>query len=370
MLNKFNKLHGLLPSPMSKRTTMKAWQYAKGTSARTLRGKLEDSLVLNTEAAVPDKSVLAHNQLIIEVFSAAINPIDYKAPESGWFGRTFALGQGAQPGLDFSGRIVGKHPSNTTFAEGQRVFGSLAKASKYGTLAQYTVATTAEIAPWPEGISADQAAALGMSAGTAYYSLLPYIKDKKGWHVFINGGSGGVGTFTIQFAKLMGAKVTATASAANVDFVKSLGADEVIDYQEVDVITELGRRGSIFNLVVDNVGTPKDLYQRSGDFLKPDGTYMQVAANPTWNETWPNLKNMAVSAVVKWHQGSFRFIMERGDGADSALFGQWAAEGKLIPVVGERFAFEDVTRAYRKLREGHSRGKIIVHIKGEEADKI
>ncbi len=328
---------------------------------------MEDAIALDAAASAPDKSSLAEDQLLIQVLSASLNPADYKMPESDWFGRLLGLGNEAQPGLDFSGRVVGKHALNTSYSEGQRVFGSLRKASKYGTLGDFIVASTSELATVPDGISTDQAAALGTSAGIAYKSLLS-AGIKPGSHVFINGGSGGVGTYSIQFAKLMGANVTTSTSTTNVDLVRKLGADGVIDYKTIDVLEELRRRGMMFDAVVDNVGVPKDLYDQCHSFLKSDGTYVQVAADPTARATLGTLAALSKSFIMPGRR-TFRFATDKGASSDYALIARWVIEGKVEPVISRSFGFDDVRQAYAELRKGRSRGKIIVHVLEGENDR-
>jgi NADPH:quinone reductase-like Zn-dependent oxidoreductase len=343
---------------------MRAWRYANGATAKTRVGKLEESIALDVEAPAPDKSSLAEEQLLIRVLSASLNPADYKMPESDWFGRLFGLGSEAQPGLDFCGRVVGKHPLNTANSDGQRVFGSLAKASRYGALGDFVVASASEVAAVPDGVTDDQAAALGTSAGIAYKSLQS-AGIKPGSHVLINGGSGGVGTYSIQLAKLMGAEVTTCTSASHVELVLSLGADHVIDYRTTDVIAELRRRGPVFDAVVDNVGTPNDLYDQCHGFLKNAGIYVQVAASPTARATCDTLAALSKSFVMPGRR-TFRFATDKGASSDYALLARWVAEGKLKPVIGRSFGFDDVALAYAELRKGRSTGKIVVHVSVSE----
>ncbi|CZR61749.1 related to zinc alcohol dehydrogenase [Phialocephala subalpina] len=219
---------------------MKAWQYT------TLGGKLEESLVLKAFAPAPNKSSLFKDQILIEVTTAFINPVDYKLLESGLLGK-LSIKTLASPGLDFCGRVVAKYASNNALKEGQLVFGALGKASNFGTLGQFTIISSAECALLPLGVEKDEAAGAGTAALTAYQSLLPDVV-KPGSNVFINGGSGGVGTFGIQFAKALGAQVTTTCSTANVGLCKGLGADEVLDYKKADVVSELKKKGQVLTL--------------------------------------------------------------------------------------------------------------------------
>jgi NADPH:quinone reductase-like Zn-dependent oxidoreductase len=346
---------------------MRAWRYANGVTAKTLVGKLEDSIVLEAAVPAPDMSWPTKDQFLVQVQSASLNPADYKMPESGWFGRFFGLGDEAQPGLDFCGRIVGTHPMNPEYYDQQHVFGSLAKASKYGTLGDFIVASTYELAVVPDGVTTDQAAALGTSAGIAYKSLL-MAGIKSGSHVFINGGSGGVGTYSIQFAKLLGAKVTTSTSTRNIDLVRKLGADDVIDYKKTNVLEALQGKGLVFDAVVDNVGTPEDLYDQCHGFLKSRGTYVQVAANPTAWASCGILATMFKSLVMPGRR-AFRFAADKGTSRDYKVIARWVAQGKVEPVIGQSFAFGDVPQAYAELRKGRSVGKIIIHVAEAESEQ-
>lgn len=201
---------------------------------------------------------------------------------------------------------------------------------------------------------------MGTSAGIAYKSLL-MAGIKEGSHVFINGGSGGVGTYSIQFAKLMGARVTTSTSSPNVDLVRDLGADDVIDYKMTDVLDELRRRGPVFDAVVDNVGIPKDLYDECHAFLKSNGAYVQVAADPTAGATCRILAALSKSFISPGRR-AFHFATDKGNSSDYELIARWVAEGKVKAVIGRTFGFEDVPQAYAELRKGRSRGKIVVHV--------
>jgi NADPH:quinone reductase-like Zn-dependent oxidoreductase len=173
---------------------MQAWEYS------TIQDTLEKSLVLNSSAPIPSKSSLSKNQVLVEVITTSINPVDYKLPESGLTGKLM-IKRPASPGRDFSGRVVAVHPSNSTL-KGQLVFGAFGSpTTQFGTLRQFIVVPSSDCAVLPQGVDADHAAAMGTAAMTAFQSLLPDLV-KPGSKVFINGGSGGVGTFGIQFAKL------------------------------------------------------------------------------------------------------------------------------------------------------------------------
>lgn len=263
------------------------------------------------------------------------------------------------PGLDFCGRVVAKHPSNNDATEGQLVFGALSKASRFGTLGQFTLVSSSECAPLPDGIDPDDAAAVGTAAATAYQSLLPDVL-KPGWKVFINGGSGGVGTWAIQFAKAMGAEVTTTCSTDNVDLCRQLGADKVIDYKKVAAIPVLKEIGPVFDLVIDNVGS-SELYNESNTLLKPGGTFVLVGTGVSATEIATNAKRQLLPSFLNAGR-KYHFVMVKSQTEYYAKIGEWMVNGKARAIVDETFEWEDVPAAFSRLREGHSKGKIIIHV--------
>jgi NADPH:quinone reductase-like Zn-dependent oxidoreductase len=336
---------------------MKAWQY-DGTSARALTARLESSLALNVHASSPEPTSLRPSQVLVQVVSAALNHIDYKLPESDILMKAAAgLPRDSQPGVDFSGRVVDKHPSCKEFTKGQRVFGSLARPAKWGALGQLLVASTSELIALPDGVGFDEAAALGVAAGIAYKALenLPASA-----HVFVNGGSGSVGSFAVQLAKLFGAsKVVATASGANVPLVQELGAERVVNYQvSPDIVADL-EADEPFDLIIDAAGVPVSLFAQVQRILHSDGTYVQIAAYPTSKRMMPVLMKTIRSS---FGGPRFRFVKDNGSRDNFHRMVQWMKEGKLRSVIGQVFEFDKVPGAYAKLREGMSGGRVIVHV--------
>ncbi|KAH8805096.1 hypothetical protein F5884DRAFT_835489 [Xylogone sp. PMI_703] len=256
---------------MASTTMMKAWQYDNAPSS------IETSLELRSLPAL-SKSSLSKGQLLVEVIYASLNPLDYKVAELGGLMRRAVISLPAIPGLDFCGRVTETYNDHTGFKKGMLVFGALGKPSMFGTLGQFIVVSTSECVPLPDGVDPSQAAATGCAALTAYQSLAfaKFSKERPG--VFINGGSGGVGTFAIQFAKLKEAYVVTTCSTRNIGLCQSLGADKVIDHTKADVLVELQKEGQVFDLVIDGAGTPQTLYKHCHTFLRRGATFVQVSA--------------------------------------------------------------------------------------------
>ncbi|KAM0330182.1 hypothetical protein ACHAQA_004356 [Verticillium albo-atrum] len=331
---------------------MQAWQYTD------IKGTLEDSLVLNEKAIPPDAASLPEDHVLIEVIAAGINPVDYKLIEIPVFGK-FMTQPPASPGLDFCGRIRTKKASNTIFSEGQLVFGALSittKVPKFGALSQLIIAPCSQLAALPKGVAPDDAAAVGTAGLTAYQSL-PQDLIKPGSKIFINGGSGGVGSFAIQFAKALRAHVTTTSSTENLQLCRELGADEVIDYRKVDVVEVLRKKGQVFDLAIDNVGTPAGLYEASKNFLKLDGTFVQVAMQPMTTTFRRNLLPACFGPKRSYHVVRVKVNRENLE-----RIGRWIAEGRVRVLVDEKFQWVDAPKAYEKLRRGHTTGKLIVEV--------
>ncbi|KAF3000542.1 zinc ion binding [Neopestalotiopsis sp. 37M] len=331
--------------------TMRAWQW------NNIDDKLETSLSLNENVTKPRKEDLRHDQLLVQVFTAALNPVDYKLPESGWIGGLMIRGRPATPGLDFCGHVVAAHESITTLREGDSVFGAFASANQFGSLAEFIVISTQECTRLPDGVEIDQAAAVGCAGTTAFQSVPTDLLKEPEVKMLINGGSGGVGTFAIQFAKAQSAEVVTTCSAANVQLCRDLGADRVIDYTADNVTATLAREGCTFDLIIDNVGDP-NFYDKSISLLRKGGTFMQVGV-PSLNAT-----NVLKSFGRMILPGSYtyRFIQMKNSSMFFSQIGQWMAEGKVRAVIGEQFDFEQVPQAYAKLRTGRAKGKIIIHV--------
>ncbi|SCO92608.1 related to zinc alcohol dehydrogenase [Fusarium oxysporum] len=333
---------------------MKTWQYS------TVTGTLEESLSFVEDAPMPDASNLRPDQLIIQVISAALNPVDYKLPESGLVGRIM-IPRPATPGLDFCGRIYATHANNTTFKKGELVFGGLAGGFRFGTLGEYSVVSTAECARLPPGVQPDHAAAVGTAATTAYQSLPPHIV-KPGAKVFINGGSGGVGTWAIQFAKVRGAHVVTTCSTRNIGRCKEFGADEVIDYTKGNIVDSLKAQGEAFDLIIDNVGDSAVLYDNRNTLLKPSGMFVQVGVG----------ESLSIASIAStgsrqlWQyipsERSFYFVNQNNKAEYFQQIGQWMTEGRVRAFVDTSFSLDRVVEAFKELRKGHVRDKLVIHV--------
>ncbi|KAI1847050.1 hypothetical protein JX265_006757 [Neoarthrinium moseri] len=331
--------------------TMRAWLY---TSAS---GGLEHALKLS-EAALPP---LAKDQIRVQVHSTSINPIDYKLPEMGVLARAM-IPVPAAPGLDFAGtvaRVGGDVEAADTFRVGEKVYGRIDPA-QHGTLGEYVTAKTEWLARLPEAVSLDEASCVGTAGITAYQAIVPNVKA--GDKVFINGGSGGTGTFGIQVAKSVGCHVTASCSGKNVDLCKSLGADEVIDYTQANVSETLKAKGQVFKLVVDNVGAPADLYKAADHYLLPEGKFVQIGGGMSLSDMKTMTSRMAIPSFLGGGKRSYQFMLLKTKNDDLVQFGKLMSEGKVKAVIDEKFAYEDAPKAFAKLKTGRSKGNLVIKV--------
>lgn len=331
--------------------TMKAWQFSAISSV------MEESLIFNTNATPPPAP--RKGQTMVEVVSMSLNPLDQKFPEIPLGGRL--IGRPSSPGMDFCGHVVSSRKQ--TLKPGQLVFGRLPMPTKFGTLAQYTITPAAGTVPVPDGVSPEHAASIGMAGLTAYQCIAPNAKG--GDKIFINGGSGGTGIFGIQIAKALGCHVTTSCSTPNVGLCKSLGADEIIDYKMMDVTKTLSEGGPKYDLVVDNVGSPADLYRHSHHFLQEKGKYIQVGVNFDLGGMASMISRMGWPGFLGGGKRKYEFFGAKNKTEDLQQLAAWMAEGKIKAVIDEAFALKDAVKAYEKLRTGRAKGKIVVNINSD-----
>lgn len=332
---------------------MKAWQY------NSTSGGVEKNLRLNDDVQQP---VPGDNEVLVEVHAMALNPADHKLTEGLLPLRL--IGSNLIPGADFCGRIANVGKQVDEFQTGDWVFGAKAGALKDGTLAQYVAVSREMLAKLPEGVKVEDAAGVGIVGLTERQAIAPHVKS--GDRVFINGGSGGTGVYGIQIAKALGCHVTTTCSTPNVELCKSLGADEVIDYKKEDVTKTLSSKGQIYQLVVDNIGTPANLYKASPAFLLPSGKFVQVGMTIGLGSIAQVGRNMLLPGFLGGGKNSYQLIIPKVLKSDFEQLGLWMAEGKVKGVVDSLWEWEDAPKAFEKLKSGRARGKVVIRVSQEK----
>jgi NADPH:quinone reductase-like Zn-dependent oxidoreductase len=200
------------------------------------------------------------------------------------------------------------------------------------------------VARKPQNLSFVEAASVPLAALTAWDGLVEHGHLKAGQRVLIQAGAGGVGVYAIQLAKALGAQVFTTTSAGNRDFVKDLGADEVVDYHTED----FAQRWQGLDLVFDLLGG--SVQESSFQVLKPGGHLVSIVQPPS-------------TELARLHQVDIAYFFLQPDGKKLAQLGEWLEQGKLRPVVGKVFALADARAAHALSMSGHAKGKIVLQVK-------
>lgn len=308
------------------------------------------------EIASLEKPLPADDEVLVKVQFAGLNPLDWHRMRGEPYFMRLGGGIGSPPsqrlGVDFAGTVESVGAKVKRFKPGDAVFGG-----RSGAFAEYvTVAESGPIAHKPQSISFEQAAGIGIAALTALQGLRDHGDLDAGEHVLINGASGGVGTFAVQLAKAFGARVSGVCSTRNLELVRSLGADRVIDYTQQN-FTQLGET---YDLILDMVGTQPIAAMHK--VLKPDGRLVIIGG--TSRDPWIGpligpATAVVYSQFVDQQMGMFMARMDRTQLEDLANL---MREGKVAPVVDRQFALEDIAAAMTYLETGRARGKVVVRM--------
>lgn len=308
------------------------------------------------------------------MLAASLNPADDYLTQLGVVSRLIAP-LPATPGQDFCGRVVATGAAVDSFAIGDLVFGKL-MPQQHGALGEFVCTKAEGIARvWVPGdgvfVTAEMeeaAAAVGTAGLTAYQAIVPFVQEgKRGQRVFVHGGAGGVGTFAVQIAKVMGCHVTVSAVAEKHDKCREIGADECVDYKSVNVIEYLKGVGQVFDLVVDNVGEPAEMYREADAFLKDDGRFVQVGARPSVASAWSLASRLLTPGFLGGGRRRYSLISTKLSQDELVRIGEWMKEGKVKAVVDSVFEYEDVPKAFERLKSGDVVGKVVVRVSRSDA---
>ena len=304
-----------------------------------------------------EKPVAGEGQILVKVRAAAANPLDWHTMRGTPY--VMRLGTGLRRpkelrlGVDYAGTVEAVGPGVTGFRPGDEVFGA-----RTGAFAEYVAARAdGTVLPKPSNLSFEQAAAVPVAAITALQGLRRG-GVRPGTRVLINGASGGVGTFAVQIANALGAVVTGVCSTRNVELVRSLGADEVIDYTQADY-TEGNVR---YDVILDNVGNHGILANRRA--LEPNGKYVLIGGGGPENGKWIGpmigpVKAMLISPFVSQDMGMMLAELSSGD---LAVLADLMQSGKVTPLIDRRYSLAEVPEAIRYLESGRARGKVVIFV--------
>jgi NADPH:quinone reductase-like Zn-dependent oxidoreductase len=299
-----------------------------------------------------EKPVPTDSQVLIRVHAASVNPLDWHymrgEPRIGRLGMGLRKPKELRLGVDYAGTVEAVGRSVTRLKPGDEVFGA-----RTGAFAEYV--TTHQDRPVfkPANLSFEQAAAVPVAAVTALQGVRDKGEVRAGQRVLINGASGGVGTFAVQIAKSLGANVTGVSSTRNLELVRSLGADQVIDYTKEDFTKGTQR----YDVIIDMVGNHSLSEFRR--VLTPDGKYVMVGGpSGRWIAPLPRaLRAIIVSRFVKQ---DLRFFMAETNQKDLNVLRDLMQTGKVTPVIDRAYKLSETPTAIAYLEEGHARGKVVI----------
>jgi NADPH:quinone reductase-like Zn-dependent oxidoreductase len=341
------------PSP-SAATKMKAVVYYNYGSPEVLQ--LEE-----IEKPVPND-----NQVLVKIRAVSINPYDWHFMEGvPYIARVLGFGAlkptSPQLGVDFAGTVEAVGKNVTQFKPGDEVFGG-----KGGAFAEYVAINEKFLIMKPANISFEQAGSVQIAGLTALQGLRDKGKIQPGQKVLINGASGGVGTFAVQIAKTLGAHVTGVCSTRNVELVRSLGADQVIDYTKED-FTKSGQR---YDVILDNVGNRS--LSESRRVLTPNGKYVLIGGGGVNDNRWIGpfgavIKTLLVKPFISQEMN---MMMSEVKKDDLTLLADLMQSGKVTPVIDKTYPFSEIREAVRHVETGRARGKVVVTLNDESQTSL
>ena len=314
------------------------------------------------EAAVPEPTV-GDRDVLVRVVAAGVNQLDEKIRE-GEFKLNLPYKTPLILGHDLAGTVIRVGAKVRALKAGDQVY-ARPRDHRIGTFAEHIAVDEDDVALAPASISPVEAASLPLVALTSWQALVERAKVKPGQKVLIHAGAGGVGSIAIQLAKHLGAHVATTASGKNVDFVRELGADEVIDYRTQDFETEL----SGYDLVLDSLGGEN--LEKSLRILKPGGKAIGIAGPPDpayAKEAGLNpMLRLAIAGLsskirrqAKKLGVSYEFLFMTASGDQLRRIAALVDDGTLRPIVGATFRFDQTPQALDALSKGGLRGKVVI----------
>lgn len=304
----------------------------------------DESVLTVREIAVP---VPGPNDVQVRVQVASLNPVDFKL-RSGMLKLFRKPRLPAITGKDFAGQITALGANVNGFAVGQRVFGSVSSMQGNGACAEIIVTAADSVVAAPASISDAAAACLPVASGTALQALCTIAQLRQGQSVLITGASGAVGSSGVQIARSIGAHITGVCSTANVDYVQSIGADEVIDYKT----TDWRYAGKTYDVIFDAAGVSS--FAAARPHLAPTGFYIN---------TFPGLAMFLCCKLETLFSGQHSVpFMLKNDVASLQELARLAEQGVLQPRIADTIGLEGVAAAQRRMQDGKVYGKVCVRV--------
>jgi NADPH:quinone reductase-like Zn-dependent oxidoreductase len=304
-----------------------------------------------TEIEVP---TLEPGQVLVRVRAASLNALDWRLMRGLPYAGRAAMGlrgpKATVRGADLAGVVETVAEGVTDLARGDEVFGR-----GLGTFAELCAASADALAPKPTGLTFEEAAAIPVAGATALQALRDRANVQPGQHVLVNGAAGGVGTFTVQIAKALGATVTAVCSTQNLEQARTLGADHVVDY----TVEDFSRNGTRYDAIMDSAGSRSLRTLRRS--LTPDGTLVVVGGHG--GSFVGPIGPMLGAIVLNRFVGQTLLPLIASIGTDDlVVLTQLVEEGKLRPAVERTYSLAEAPDALGYIETGHARAKLVLSI--------
>jgi NADPH:quinone reductase-like Zn-dependent oxidoreductase len=308
--------------------------------------------IMDTERPVPND-----NGVLIRVRAASVNPYDWRFMRGLPYPLRLMAGlrkpKVTRLGADVSGHVEAVGKNVTQFKPGDEVFGACSGQFS-GAFAEYACAPETAFVLKPDNLTFEQAASVPIAALTALQALRDKANIQPGHKVLINGAAGGVGTFGVQIAKFFGAQVTAVCSTGNLEMVRSIGADQVIDYTQRN-FTKIGQR---YDIILDNVGNHSLSACRRA--LNTRGVLV-MAGGQAGNWMLLAIARTLAALVSSWFSSQKLLgILAKLNQQDLTVMGELIATGKVTPIIDKRYRLTEVPEAIRHVETGHARGKTVI----------
>jgi NADPH:quinone reductase-like Zn-dependent oxidoreductase len=302
-----------------------------------------------------DKPAVKDDEVLVRIHAASANPYDWHFMTGLPYFMRLQAGllkpKANVLGADLAGQVEAVGKNVTQFQPGDEIFGIGA-----GTFAEYVCVSEDSVALNPDNLTLEQAAVVPLAAGTALQGLRDKGHIRAGHKVLINGASGGVGTFAVQIAKAFGAEVTGVCSTRNVDMVRSIGADHVIDYTHED----FAQGGERYDLMFDNVGNRSVSECRR--VLTPKGVYIASFGQPEHRMLGPLAQLLRMLVMSPFVSQKMTTFTAKESTEDLVVLKELIEAGKVTPVIDRTYPLSEVPEAIRYLGEGHAQGKIVITV--------
>jgi alcohol dehydrogenase len=316
----------------------------------------------NTRIGVVPDPVLREDDVLVQIRAAGVNPLDSKLRD-GEFKLLLKFQMPLILGNDLAGVVVRVGPKVRNFKPGDEVY-ARPNAWRIGAFAEFIAINEADLAPKPKSLTMEEAASIPLVALTAWQALVERAKVKKGQKVLIHAGAGGVGTVAIQLAKHLGATVATTTSTANIDFVKGLGADIVIDYKKEDFATRL----SGYDVVLNSLDA-KTL-SKSVRVLRPGGQLISISGPPdpafakelgsSFLGVVMGLLSRRIRKEAAAQGANYSFLFMKASGSQLREITGLIEAGVIRPIVDRVFPFAATAEAMAYVETGRTKGKVVV----------